>query len=419
MTLLQNSSTAWTSRRIALATTMVAGIVAGVWLIYLSGVALLLMFVAILLSTALVAPAQWLERLGASRALAAITVHLVVVTVLVAAGLALWPLAEQQAKSLVASLPGEYENLHASLAKSDSRLLQRTARWLPPRLEREVAEEAAGPQILSVWQIATITVWGVFLTFATTLLSIYWSIERPRAIRAGLLLLPLESRPAAAEFVDEIEAKLGAFVRGQSLLCVLVGAMTFLAYWLIGLPYAALLAVVAGLLEAIPVLGPVVATIPAALVALSLGPTAVVWVLVASFVIASIESYLLVPRIMNRSVGLHPVLTLLAITALFALLGPIGGVLAVPLAAIMQLVFQRFVLPAAPAQEAPPVDRRDQRGVLAYRATVLFSDLHVLMCRPQRPTSSAVLEDAEEEIEVILHDLGEALQREAQEEAPA
>jgi hypothetical protein len=159
----------------------------------------------------------------------------------------------------------------------------------------------------------------------------------------------------------------------------------------------------------VPVIGPIVATIPAAIFALTLGPAAVVWVIVASMVIASIESYLLVPRIMNRSVGLHPVITLLAVTALFALLGPIGGVLAVPLAAIAQLIFKRFVLPPRPIVEDRKSERRDQQGVLAYRAAALFQDLHAVMCHPYQGSNRALFEDAEEDMESILHDFSEVL----------
>ena len=122
--------------------------------------------------------------------------------------------------------------------------------------------------------------------------------------------------------------------------------MSLMAYLIIGLPHALVLAIVAGVLEAVPVFGPVLGAIAPMLVALSVDPAQMVWVLLAAVVIQQSENYLLVPRIMDRSVGVNAVVTLLAIAGFSALEGLAGAVLAIPMAAIIQLLLDRYVLGA-------------------------------------------------------------------------
>ncbi|MFZ5829346.1 MAG: AI-2E family transporter, partial [Planctomycetota bacterium] len=207
------------------------------------------------------------------------------------------------------------------------------------------------------------------------LLSFYWCIEGERALRYLLLLMPAPRRPAVAEILGEVQTRLGQFVRGQLVLCVLVGFISWGAYWLIGLPYAGLLALIAGVLEAVPLIGPIVATVPATAVGLSLGWQHALWAVVANILIAHFESYILLPRIMNRSLGLHPVVTLVGIVVLVTLVGPVGGVLAIPSAAIAQLLFNRFVFRPPSLQVSLDENHRGPEADLLYEAQELKRDI--------------------------------------------
>jgi hypothetical protein len=115
---------------------------------------------------------------------------------------------------------------------------------------------------------------------------------------------------------------------------------------------------------------------------------------------------------MNHNLGLHPVITLLSITALFALLGPVGGVLAVPLAALVQIIFLRWVFRTGGLQDpsTSPSELRDRRGVLLYRTERLRHDLHALMSDRAGGSNMDPLEEAEEGIESVLQCLEEILQ---------
>jgi predicted PurR-regulated permease PerM len=96
------------------------------------------------------------------------------------------------------------------------------------------------------------------------------------------LLFPLDRRTAARDVVAEMEGKVGAYAFGQAILCGAIGLMAFVAYMLIGLPYSLVLALFAGLMELLPIIGPVLGALPAVIIALTISPATAVWVIVAT-----------------------------------------------------------------------------------------------------------------------------------------
>ena len=171
-----------------------------------------------------------------------------------------------------------------------------------------------------------------------------------------------------------IETKVSAYIAGQGVLMLAVGGMALAAYTAIGLPYVLVLALVAGLMEAVPLVGPLLGAIPAGLVALSLGPDKLVWVIVATLIIQQLENSLLVPRVMRKAVGVNPFVSLLAIFAFSSLLGVPGALMAIPTAAIIQLLLDRYVFrPGALETEVPT--GRGLAGRLRYEAQDLAQDL--------------------------------------------
>jgi predicted PurR-regulated permease PerM len=171
-----------------------------------------------------------------------------------------------------------------------------------------------------------------------------------------------------------METKVGFYIAGQGVLCLIIGIMAFIAYLLIGLPNALVLALVAGTMEAVPMIGPLLGAIPAALVALSIAPDKLIWVIVATVIIQQLENSLLVPRVMRRAVGVNPFVSLLAIFAFSSLFGIAGALMAIPMAAIIQLLLDRFVFHPTPME--PEVSTgRDQASRLRYEAQDLAQDL--------------------------------------------
>jgi predicted PurR-regulated permease PerM len=187
-------------------------------------------------------------------------------------------------------------------------------------------------------------------------------------------LLPKSRRESIVELITAMESKIGYFIAGQGALCLAVGVLALTSYLIIGLPNALVLALVAGALEAVPMVGPTLGAIPAGLIALSISPTMLLWVVVATVVIQLLENNFLVPRIMSKAVGVNPFVSLLAIFAFSSLFGVAGALMAIPIAAIIQLLLERFVF--RPVDLIPDDSPgRDITSRLRYEAKDLEQDL--------------------------------------------
>ena len=162
-------------------------------------------------------------------------------------------------------------------------------------------------------------------------LGIYLLASGPAVRRWLLSVVPANRRADVAEVEAEARRVFGSYIRGQLILGLIVGTLSAIAYLILGVPYAVFLGVLAGILELVPIVGPLVAGAAAALVALTQPFPLVLWVIVAAIAIQQIENNLLVPRISGEAVGLHPLAALLAVLVGVELAGLAGAIFAVPL----------------------------------------------------------------------------------------
>jgi predicted PurR-regulated permease PerM len=132
------------------------------------------------------------------------------------------------------------------------------------------------------------------------------------------------------ETLSQIEDKLGAWLRGQLILCITIGLFSWIALSLLGVPFALPLALLAGILEILPTLGPMLSAIPSLIVAITISPTMAIVVALTYFVIQFFENHILVPKIMQRAVGLNPIVVILAIMIGANLMGIAGALLSIP-----------------------------------------------------------------------------------------
>jgi predicted PurR-regulated permease PerM len=292
------------------------------------------------------------------------------------------PLVADQGIELFRNVPEYYETLRAAMLESRSRIFTNLALRLPVNIALFPKEEPTVEQTISqVGQTYSVVllVLRIFLgAVALLLIGFYWALEGDRAVLALLRLAPLRRRAGIRDFLAAAERKLGGFIRGQAILSVTVGSAALLAYSLIGLPYAFVLAVIAGIFELVPFFGPVLGAIPALLVSLSFDPSSAVWVLVATGIIQFVENVWLVPRIMNHSMGVNPVVTLLSLVTFSSVLGFAGGILALPLAALIQLTLDRLTDAAAGIETGavrPRPTRRAEVESIVRDVNLLLSEL--------------------------------------------
>ena len=192
---------------------------------------------------------------------------------------------------------------------------------------------------------------GLFFVLAT---AAYWIFERERAMGLVLSAVPRRHRRVVRDAWELIDAKLGAFVRGQLLLIAFVATVLSLSFWAIGLPYWLLLGVFAGVVEIVPVIGPLLAGAVAVGVGLTVSWKVAAAAGIAVGVVRVIEDYVVIPRVMGHVTGLSPLLVLVSVTAVGLLFGGFYVLLATPFLAVVVTLIDVILRNKDPAEEDVP-----------------------------------------------------------------
>ncbi len=401
----------WYPRRVVTVTLVVVLVTLGFYLLYLFSNVLFVLFVAAVLATAIRPSVLWLERHGISQRLGTILMFLVIAGSTIGVLAVLAPLLLSQVLTLAADVPAYYAAFRDWLTHTSIPLMRSFAYRLPAEFQVSVTQRAtnASETVNAVGQAVSYLRalgWSLFGGVAIVLISFFWIVDREQIVRAGLLVVPIDQRAAAHEIWDILEEKVGAFVRGQALLCVSIGVLSAIAFVAIGLPNALLLAVMAGILEAVPYIGPIATTLLAVSLTLAQSPEKIWWVIGACVVIQQIENAVLVPRIMDRTVGVNAVVTLLAIAAFGSLLGVGGAIMAIPLAVIVQVLLERLLL-NAPQSGAVEITGRDHVSLLRYQAQDLAGDLRDRIKDHDATENPEILE---EDLEAVVGEIDRLLQ---------
>ncbi|HET9910103.1 MAG TPA: AI-2E family transporter, partial [Anaerolineales bacterium] len=347
----------WTTSQVVLATVFVVCVFLIFWLLYRLSFLIFILFVAIVIGTALRPVVEWLQRRGISRMAGVIIIYILLAGLMIGFLALIFPLVAEQATQLSQNLPDYYGEIRRALVTSNNRLLQNIAFRIPEDLSLLVvappdSSEALLTQVTQTVFYANVAVKGILSILAVFLLAYYWTQESTQVVRSIIRLVPLHRRKETQEFLQLAERKIGGYIRGQGILCLVVGIAAFVFYSLIGLPYTLVLAIFAGLMEMIPVFGPALGAVPALLAALSTDPSKAVWVLVVTGLIQMMENLWLVPRIMKNSMGVNPIIILLSLVAFGTVFGFAGAVLALPLAAIIQLILDRILVSAEESNDS-------------------------------------------------------------------
>ncbi len=198
---------------------------------------------------------------------------------------------------------------------------------------------------------------GILGVFVILVLA-YYMVSQENILRRGIAhLAPAEYQPFVNQLFTKIRDKLGYWLRGQLLIMFVIGALDFIALSVLGIPYALVLALFAGLVEVVPFIGPNVSVLPAIVIAFSVSPVHAILVTAAYFVIQQLESNFLAPKIMQKATGLNPIVVILAILIGFELGGTlglqgslVGALLAIPVAMICSVFFQEVFRNHVPSE---------------------------------------------------------------------
>lgn len=204
-----------------------------------------------------------------------------------------------------------------------------------------------GNQVGQIFSVITSTFSGLITFITLIVLSAYLVLDRPVLHQKVLWFSRDEKKLAEAKkFLDSLEYQLGGWIRGQIILMVVIGVVTYVGLVLIGVPYALPLALLAGILEILPNLGPTISAIPAVVLAWwILGWPMAAATTVFYIVVQQLENSLLVPKIMKDNVDVNPAVTIVAILIGLKLSGVVGALIAVPVYIVLRAIYSQFFRP--------------------------------------------------------------------------
>ena len=311
------------------------------WAAYIVLDALLIVYVSAVLAIGFSPIVRGIERqkmlpIGSRRFPRWFAILFLYLAILGAAGFAIFlilPPLVDQAQSLWANAPQMFE-------KGQGFLIQKG--WLKEHLTIrqavEIAPGTGGDAVNKVASALAHVAGGIFGVVTILILSFYILVDEKNLRESALRLLPRERRERADAAARDVTVKVSAWLGGQLLLSLVIGVTTAIGLWALGVPFFYVLALVAAIGELIPVVGPILSAIPALLVAVSVSPKTALLALLYLVVQQQLENHVLVPRIMSRQVGVSAVTVIIALLIGGSLAGIVGAILAVPTAAILQVV---------------------------------------------------------------------------------
>lgn len=310
----------------------VLGIVLGLWFLYVIRDIIWLFLIAIIITAALNPMIKAVQAfLRSPRALAVSLAYLIFFVLLGILISFIVPTISQQFNQIGTELP-------TLLAKFLPQHLSPTEDPTMSNVSQQFIGLLGNPFSTTVGLLS-----GLISIFAVISMSFYMSLQEDGLKNALLLIVPSQHQKYIATLIDRIQENFGRWMAGQLVTMIFVGALYYIALRLLGVPYASVLAIIGGLLEIVPYFGPIMAGVPAVTFGFLQDPMVGFLVLVAYWAINMIENYFLVPKIMNKAIGLHPVLVILALLIGGQIAGIMGVFLAVPLAGALGL-FLRDVM---------------------------------------------------------------------------
>jgi predicted PurR-regulated permease PerM len=306
------------------------------WFVYQIKDILLMLFVAIILTSALNPAVDRLEKLRIPRSIAIFIIYALLWGVFGTLVAAVIPSVIDQTTRLIQTLPAAISRVDF-LSSHQQDISQQLISYL----------STLPSDILKL----IVNVFGNVITVLTTVVISYYLILEHKKLDTNIArFIDPQKTEHISKTIVAIEQRLGGWVRGELILMLSVGLFTYLGLTILGLDIALPLAILAGLFEIIPNIGPIISAVPAVLVALTVHPLLALSTVALYFLTQVLENNLLVPKVMQKAAGVHPLISILSLLIGFRIQGPVGTILALPVVIICQVIFDHFRPVSQPSQ---------------------------------------------------------------------
>ncbi|MCE7898099.1 MAG: hypothetical protein DPW11_01615 [bacterium] len=285
---------------------------------------LVLVFISFILMTAINPLVRYTQKWKIPTILTVLTVYIAIIALFSTLVASLIPAVVSQTKGLSQALPTYLHNLEDTFNT---------------RFDPSFTSEYLGSVPSNILKLAAGVFGNALNVMAVFFMTYYLIVERPHLHKYLLRLFDNKNAEIRAErLVHATERQVGGWVRGELILMVIIGLLTYIGLVSLGIPYALPLATLAGLLEAVPNLGPTIAAIPAVLMGFAVSPLVGFGALAMSILIQQLENNLIVPKVMQSATGTAPLATIIVLLVGYTLGGVMGAILAMPLYLVAQTV---------------------------------------------------------------------------------
>lgn len=297
---------------------------------------IVLLLFAIVLAAAMEPLADYLHKKRIPRGASVIAVYVVVIGLVGLVISTVIPVVIEQGRVLVSDLP-------SSLVKLETQY---------PALGSVFGKDAVGEFVKGAFTGSgeggvfsrTVDVFNsVFGVITVLVISFYLVVAQQKGTKELVRpLVPLHRQEQVMQLITKIQRKMGLWVLGQIIVSLAIFIFTYIGLSILGVKYALVLALIAGILEVVPYIGPTLSAVPALFVALLQSPPLAVGVLILYILVQKSENYILLPKVMEKTVGVSPLVVVLSLLIGFKLAGVVGLLLAVPLAGALVSVIEEF-----------------------------------------------------------------------------
>ncbi|OGL88421.1 hypothetical protein A3H75_03285 [Candidatus Uhrbacteria bacterium RIFCSPLOWO2_02_FULL_51_9] len=325
--------------------TIVKVVVTGLllWVLYIIRDILLLFFVALILSSLIDPWATWCQRKHIPRAVAVLVIYVLLIGAVSTAVVLLAPTIVNESQNLVKNLSASWEEIasrggNLDQFSTDFDILSNIQRNLLP------SGETIGKTLGSIVATVSGIFGGIFSLVLVLVFTFYLVVEEDAAARWVKLVVPDEYQPFVNQLFIKMKRKLGLWLRGQLLLSLFIGVLVYLGLTVLGVDYALVIALVAAILELVPYVGPVLSAVPAIFLAFTQTGSFTLPLIVALmfWIIQVVENNLLVPRVMQKAVGINPIVSILSILIGAKLAGVVGVLIAIPLVTVLSVFIEEM-----------------------------------------------------------------------------
>lgn len=299
------------------------------WFLYFIKDIIIQFFVALLLMVVLNPSISKIQKLKIPRVVSILVIYLVFILLVgLAVGSVLPPVVEQTT-NFASALPKYLANLGLSFTFSQ-------------QIAGEIVSQI-GNLPTQIIKLGTSLFSNILNVLVVLIISFYLLLVRGKLEEQLHPFLGEEKSSLVKRIFDLLEIRLGGWARGQVTLMLLVGASIYIGLLILGIPFALPLAILAGILEIIPYLGPVLAAVPAVIIGFGISPVMGFATAALALLVQQLENYLFVPKVMEKSVGVSPIITLLALSIGFKIAGILGVVLSVPIVITLHVLGQEYL----------------------------------------------------------------------------